>query len=373
MTSPLRRAVLRACIAVSAVLAVMTGLVGPAAAADPRLEKAREQTKTAQARLDQLAEDIEAVRSEVEEAETELARLEEEAQEQRSAAAAADQLRTERVRSSYISGGTDPVLQLLTAPDADRVLEQARLMAWVSLESRRDMETASAAATRTEALADLRAAASERLKQRSAELDDKLSAAEDAFADAQRAEAEVKEIVAEEKAEARRRAAAAAAAAASRSSAEASAQPTGSGSTTSADVTSAPASGGVACPVAGSRSYVDSWGAPRSGGRSHKGTDILSPHGTPIAAYESGVITRTSSNSLGGISLYLRGSSGNEYYYTHLSGYAVSSGQSVSAGQIIAYNGASGNARGIPHLHFEVRPGGGGSVNPYPYVRRACG
>jgi murein DD-endopeptidase MepM/ murein hydrolase activator NlpD len=80
-------------------------------------------------------------------------------------------------------------------------------------------------------------------------------------------------------------------------------------------------------------------------------------------------------NSLGGISLYLRGNSGNVYYYTHLSGYkaGISVGQQVSAGQHIAYVGDTGNAAGIPHLHWEVQPGGSGNVNPYPYAFRACG
>ena len=104
-------------------------------------------------------------------------------------------------------------------------------------------------------------------------------------------------------------------------------------------------------------------------------TDIISPQQTPIYAYESGTISRMSSNSLGGISLYLTGASGNQYYYTHLSGYVsgISPGTRVSAGQHIAFNGDTGNARGIPHLHWEVRPGGGSNVNPYPYARRACG
>jgi murein DD-endopeptidase MepM/ murein hydrolase activator NlpD len=80
-------------------------------------------------------------------------------------------------------------------------------------------------------------------------------------------------------------------------------------------------------------------------------------------------------SSLGGISLYMEGASGNLYYYTHLSGYAsgASIGGSVSAGDLIAYVGDTGNAAGIPHLHFEVMPGGGSNVNPYPYVLRACG
>ncbi len=143
----------------------------------------------------------------------------------------------------------------------------------------------------------------------------------------------------------------------------------------SASATPASTSGGVACPVGEPREFSDTYGAARSGGRSHMGTDILAPRGTPIYAYEDGEISRMSSNRLGGISLYLRGDSGNQYYYTHLAGYigGLSSGQRVSAGEQIAYNGDTGNARGIPHLHIEVRAGGGSNVNPYPYMRRACG
>ncbi len=131
----------------------------------------------------------------------------------------------------------------------------------------------------------------------------------------------------------------------------------------------------MACPVGTPRSYSDTFGAPRSGGRSHMGTDILAPMGTPSYAYEDGTITRMDGNALGGISLYLRGDSGAVYYYTHLSGYApgASVGRHVAAGTHIAQVGDTGNAAGIPHLHFEVMPGGGGGVNPYPYVVRACG
>ncbi|MDQ3710070.1 MAG: M23 family metallopeptidase [Actinomycetota bacterium] len=105
------------------------------------------------------------------------------------------------------------------------------------------------------------------------------------------------------------------------------------------------------------------------------GTDILAPHGTPSYAYEDGVISRMEASSLGGISLYLQGASGVSYYYTHLSGYTAgaSVGKAVTAGEHIAYVGDSGNAAGISHLHFEVLPGGGSNVNPYPYVVRACG
>jgi murein DD-endopeptidase MepM/ murein hydrolase activator NlpD len=132
------------------------------------------------------------------------------------------------------------------------------------------------------------------------------------------------------------------------------------------------ASGGVACPVAQPYSYVDTWGAARSGGRSHLGTDIMAASGTPAYAYAAGTITREHASALGGLTLYLQGADGVEYYYAHLSRYAAPAGARVRAGQLIAYVGDTGNARyTAPHLHFEVHPGGT-PVNPYPYVRRVC-
>ncbi|HEV3505479.1 MAG TPA: M23 family metallopeptidase, partial [Actinomycetes bacterium] len=130
----------------------------------------------------------------------------------------------------------------------------------------------------------------------------------------------------------------------------------------------------VSCPVSKPYSFIDSWGAARSGGRSHKGTDIMNPMGNKVHAIVDGVISRQSTSSLGGISLYLQGADGNEYYYAHLSRYASVTGQRVKAGELIAYNGATGNAAWTgPHVHFEVHPGGGTPVNPYPYVKAACG
>jgi murein DD-endopeptidase MepM/ murein hydrolase activator NlpD len=128
------------------------------------------------------------------------------------------------------------------------------------------------------------------------------------------------------------------------------------------------------CPVSRPYSYADTWGAPRSGGRTHKGTDIMNPLGNTVHAIVDGVVSRQTNSSLGGISLYLRGDDGNEYYYAHLMRYASSVGQRVKAGELIAINGQTGNARyTAPHVHFEVHPGGGAPVDPYPYVKAACG
>jgi peptidoglycan LD-endopeptidase LytH len=133
---------------------------------------------------------------------------------------------------------------------------------------------------------------------------------------------------------------------------------------------------GSGCILERPYSYVDSWGAPRSGGRSHQGTDVMAPHGARVFAFVNGVVSRESTSSNGGIQLYLQGDNGAEYFYAHLSGYAVAAGTRVRAGQLIAYNGQTGNAQyTAPHVHFEIHPGGSGStpVNPYPYLKRVCG
>ncbi|HSL74553.1 MAG TPA: peptidoglycan DD-metalloendopeptidase family protein [Ilumatobacteraceae bacterium] len=124
----------------------------------------------------------------------------------------------------------------------------------------------------------------------------------------------------------------------------------------------------IVCPMPGS-AYGDTWGAPRSGGRRHEGVDMLAPTGTPIFAVVSGTV-RFSQNRLGGNAVSLVGDNGNRYYYAHLSRYEGSS-RRVSQGELIGYNGDTGNATGVPHLHFEVHPGGGLAVNPTPSVRAA--
>lgn len=127
-------------------------------------------------------------------------------------------------------------------------------------------------------------------------------------------------------------------------------------------------------PIDGPTAFANTWGAPRSGGRRHQGTDVMASCGAPVVAVTDGVITRLHSGGNGGIMAYLRAGNGDVFFYAHLRSYApgISTGSRVSAGQRIGDNGNTGNARGGPcHVHFEWHPGGGRPRNPYPLLAAA--
>jgi peptidoglycan hydrolase-like protein with peptidoglycan-binding domain len=128
-------------------------------------------------------------------------------------------------------------------------------------------------------------------------------------------------------------------------------------------------------PMQGRCSFVDSWGEPRSGGRSHEGTDMIGARGLAIYAVVDGVISKAYNGlALGGNSLRLTMPDGTYFFYSHLDGFAagIAAGVPVRAGQIIGYNGSTGNA-GSPHLHFEIHPRGGAAINPYPLLKAIDG
>jgi murein DD-endopeptidase MepM/ murein hydrolase activator NlpD len=102
---------------------------------------------------------------------------------------------------------------------------------------------------------------------------------------------------------------------------------------------------------------------------------MIAARGTPLVAIESGIIRKMGNGGLGGITIWLKGESGDQYYYAHLNAFAdgLSVGQSVTVGELIGYVGNTGNAQyTIPHLHFEFHPGGGAAVNPTPLVSSLC-
>ena len=98
----------------------------------------------------------------------------------------------------------------------------------------------------------------------------------------------------------------------------------------------------MVCPVQGAVAYADTWGAARSGGRSHQGVDMMAPSGTPLVAVVSGSVNFKQTR-LGGNSIWLSGNDGNRYFYAHLSSFEGSS-RSVSQGEVIGYVGSTGNA-----------------------------
>ncbi len=131
---------------------------------------------------------------------------------------------------------------------------------------------------------------------------------------------------------------------------------------------------GFAFPVAEPHNFISSFGFPRSGGRLHQGNDIFAPYGTPLVAAERGVVSKMGTNSLGGIKLWITGESTTSYYYAHMSAFAIGvvDGTVVEPGDVVGFVGNSGNAISTPpHLHFEVHPGGGPAIDPYPILKAA--
>ena len=97
----------------------------------------------------------------------------------------------------------------------------------------------------------------------------------------------------------------------------------------------------------------------------HTGIDISAPSGTPVIVAGSGTVI--ASRFMGGYGNCIMVDHGSKVtVYAHLSGRAVSVGQSVSAGQTIGYVGSTGMSTG-PHLHFEVRVNGS-LQNPVNYL-----
>ncbi|MEU9705596.1 M23 family metallopeptidase [Streptomyces sp. NPDC047981] len=98
----------------------------------------------------------------------------------------------------------------------------------------------------------------------------------------------------------------------------------------------------------------------------HTGIDFPVQYGTKVMAATDGTV-RTQYNSAYGNMAIVTAPDGTETWYCHLSSTKIRSGK-VQAGDVIAYSGNSGNSTG-PHLHFEVRPGGGAAIDPEAWLR----
>lgn len=121
-------------------------------------------------------------------------------------------------------------------------------------------------------------------------------------------------------------------------------------------------------PVAGNYFWISSYFGPRdlAGTSFHHGLDIPCPEGTPILAGEDGVVILSTYNSSLGYYVCIDHGGGVTTTYGHNSVLAVSAGQTVSRGDVIAYAGNTGFSFGA-HCHFAVRINGS-YVDPYPYL-----
>lgn len=137
-----------------------------------------------------------------------------------------------------------------------------------------------------------------------------------------------------------------------------------------------PSAAGIAIdvfPVQGQCWFGDTYQAPRGGGRTHEGSDVIAAKGKLLYAVVSGRISKVYTDSptaISGNGLRVAQDNGTYFTYLHMDGFApgIELGVPVTAGQVIGYVGETGNAP-TPHLHFEVHPNGGGAVNPYSVLK----
>lgn len=127
---------------------------------------------------------------------------------------------------------------------------------------------------------------------------------------------------------------------------------------------------GFACssPLLGEVTSTFGWREDPNGGAEafHYGIDIAAENGTPIACFADGTVGVVGESTVWGNYFTVEHDAGMTTLYAHCESISVHSDEQVSAGQIVATVGESGNATG-PHLHFELRDGGD-YLDPMHYV-----
>jgi murein DD-endopeptidase MepM/ murein hydrolase activator NlpD len=130
------------------------------------------------------------------------------------------------------------------------------------------------------------------------------------------------------------------------------------------------AAGGSGASASGwvvpARGQVTSEFGPRWG-TEHEGIDIGAASGAPVRAAADGVVRRASWYGGYGNAVIIDHGDGVQTLYGHNSSLDVQPGQRVSAGEVIAKVGSTGDSTG-PHLHFEVEVDGR-KVDPRPWLR----
>ncbi len=144
----------------------------------------------------------------------------------------------------------------------------------------------------------------------------------------------------------------------------------------------------ICFPVEGSVSYTDTFGAARSGGRTHEGQDLMGKRMQRLLAAVDAKVTSVKHDPAGNY-VFLTDDEGWTYRYIHLNNDTpgtddsanrfeeafapgLKPGMRVRAGEHIAYLGDSGNAESTsPHLHFEIRDPSGVPINGYESLKAA--
>ncbi|TMD10937.1 MAG: M23 family metallopeptidase [Chloroflexi bacterium] len=129
---------------------------------------------------------------------------------------------------------------------------------------------------------------------------------------------------------------------------------------------------GFTFPVYGPHNYTDTFGAFRADTAFHEGNDIFAAAGTPVVAVTAGTLNRVGTLRISGNRLWVKSRKGDCFFFAHLSAFATDarSGLRVKAVQVVGFVGSTGDAEKTPpHLHFEVHPGCGPAVDPYPFLR----
>lgn len=356
-----------------------------------RLAEVAEERAAIEQRIADAAAEYDQLESTIGTLEDDRAELERERAQLRDELEEIDRLVRFRVRETFKHGATlDPIAVFLGSDDPSTAFSKAATVQRVIASDQASSEELSATRARA-------AAADARLAEQEAELIEARASVQDVTVDLQsayeQAEALQASLTREERAEQerlerlrrereerqrqeqeRREQERREREQAEQQAAASSSGPSSGGGGTSGSSSAPVRSGGMACPLDRPRSFVDSWGAARSGGRAHRGTDIMGPLGIPVRAITSGTwdIQRPGRNA--GLWAILRGDDGNHYWYLHLNSHTVGNGARVSAGQQVGTNGSTGNATaGAEHIHFELHPGGGTAINPYRTLRAACG
>lgn len=126
-------------------------------------------------------------------------------------------------------------------------------------------------------------------------------------------------------------------------------------------------------PLASSAEQIDPWGwrwsERRGAWRMHTGVDLAAAEGTPVLAARAGRVLLVETVGAYGLTVLLEHDRGLETLYAHLLDAAVTPGELVEAGHVIARLGASGQVSG-PHLHFELRQRGDQlmALDPTPHL-----